>query len=155
MIIFRTQNKMNWGLCRIIRKGLGFIIVVHRFLQTQKFSNFDKAEHWILIVNRYWWETSPVVGYVGSSKKTVAVVGNDFFRVACCRFYMIVTDSYLLYLDNSSFFGWSYNDSYFLEIFPFLGTWCKFHNFFVFRSFAQSKLSRQTVAFSGYLVLLN
>ena len=32
-IIFRTQNRMNCKLCRIIRNKYGFIEVVHRFLQ--------------------------------------------------------------------------------------------------------------------------
>ena len=76
--IFMTQNRTNCRLCRIIRRDLGFIVVVHRFLQLEKFFNFDKVEHWVLIVSRNWWEKTPVVGYVGSWKKRAAVVGNDF-----------------------------------------------------------------------------
>ena len=76
-IIFWTQNRMNCKLCRITRRDLGFIVAAHRFLKREKLFNFDKFEHWIPIVSRYWWETSPVVGYVRSWKKRVAVVGND------------------------------------------------------------------------------
>ena len=77
-IIFWTQNRMNCKLCRIIRRDFGFIVVAHRFLQREKLFIFDKIEHWNLIVGRYWWETSPVVGYVDSWKKRVAFVENDF-----------------------------------------------------------------------------
>ena len=49
-----------------------------------------------------------------------------FFRVAICCFFTIVTDSYLLHMDNFSFFGQSYNHCHIWEVFPFLGTWCKF-----------------------------
>ena len=77
-IILRTQNRMSCKLCRIIRRDLDFIVIAHRFLQREKLFKSDKVEHWILIVSRYWWETSPVVGYVGSRKKRVAVVKNDF-----------------------------------------------------------------------------
>ena len=42
-IIFRTQNRMNCKLCRIIRRGYGFIVVVHCFLQREKLFNFDNG----------------------------------------------------------------------------------------------------------------
>ena len=42
-IIFRTQNRMNCKLCRIIRREYGFFVVVHRFLQRKKLFNFDKS----------------------------------------------------------------------------------------------------------------
>ena len=77
-IFFWAQNRMNSKLCWTIRRDLGCIVVEHRSLQREKLFSFNKVEHWILIVSRYWWETSPVVGYVGSWKKRVAVVGNDF-----------------------------------------------------------------------------
>ena len=76
-IIFWTQNRKNCKLCRIIGRDLGFIVVAHRFLQ--KLFKFEKVEHWILIAGRYWWETSPVDGYVGRWKKRVAVVEEDFW----------------------------------------------------------------------------
>ena len=49
-IIFRTQNRMNCKLCRIIRRDCGFIVVVHLFLQRQKFFKFDKG--WALKSDR-------------------------------------------------------------------------------------------------------
>ena len=42
-IIFRTQNRMNCKIFRIIRREYGFIVVVHRFLQREKLINFDKG----------------------------------------------------------------------------------------------------------------
>ena len=39
-IFFRTQNRMNCKLCRIIGRESGFIVVVHRFLRTEKLFNF-------------------------------------------------------------------------------------------------------------------
>ena len=80
-IIFWTQNRMNCKLCRIIRRDLGFIVDAHRFLYKEKLFNFNNVEHWILIVSRYWWETSSVVEYVRTLKKGVAVVGNDIWRL--------------------------------------------------------------------------
>ena len=77
-IILWTQNKKHCKLYKIIRRDLGFIVVALCFLQKEKLFNFDKVEHWIRIVSRYWWETSPVVAYVGSWKKRIAVVGNVF-----------------------------------------------------------------------------
>ena len=65
-IISWTQNRMFCKLLRTIKRDLGFILAAHRFLQRQEFFNFDEVEHWILIKSRYWWETSPVVGYVRS-----------------------------------------------------------------------------------------
>ena len=76
-IIFLTQNRINCKLCRIIRRDLGFIVAAHCCLWREKLFNFDKFEHWILIVSRYWWKISPVVEYVRSWKKRVAVVEND------------------------------------------------------------------------------
>ena len=40
-IILWTQNRMNFKLCRMIRRDLGFIVVVHRFLRREKLFNFD------------------------------------------------------------------------------------------------------------------
>ena len=72
-----------------------------------------------------------------------------FFTVAICCFYTVLTDSYLLCMDNFPFFGQSYNDFHKWEVFPFLGTWFKFQHYFVFQSFVQSNFSRQPVALSG------
>ena len=77
-IIFRTQNRMNCKLCRIIRREYGFVLVVHRFLQDKNFSISTKVEHWNLIVGRFCWEISPAVEYVRSCKKRVAAVEKDF-----------------------------------------------------------------------------
>ena len=41
-VIFRTQNRMNCKLCRIIRRESGNIVVVHRFLQVVK-----KVHQWL------------------------------------------------------------------------------------------------------------
>ena len=78
-IILRTQNRMNCKLCRILSGQYGFFLVVHRFLQREKsYSNTTKVEHWTLIGGRYCWDLSPVIGYVGSWKKRVAAVEEDF-----------------------------------------------------------------------------
>ena len=49
-IIFRTQKRVNCKLYRIIRREYGFIVVVHRFLQREKFFKFDKV--WALKSDR-------------------------------------------------------------------------------------------------------
>ena len=49
-IIFRTQNRMNCKLYRIIRRECGFIVVVNRFLQREKLFNFYKS--WALKSDR-------------------------------------------------------------------------------------------------------
>ena len=72
-----------------------------------------------------------------------------FFRVAVCCYYTIITDSYLLSMDKLSFFDQNYNDFHIWELFPFLGTWCKFQHYFVFQSFVHCNFSRQPVALSG------
>ena len=41
-IIFRTQNRMNCKLCRIIGPEYGFFVVVDRFLQREKLFDPDK-----------------------------------------------------------------------------------------------------------------
>ena len=56
----------------------------------------------------------------------------SFCKVASCCFYMILTDSYLLYMDNLSFFGRSYNDFHIWKVFLFLGTLCKFYTILFF-----------------------
>ena len=122
-IISWTQNRMNCKLCGIMRTDLGSIVAAHRFLQREKLFNFDKVENWILIVSRYWWETSPVPGYFVAGRKELLLLGTiftgRFFRVASCCFYMILADSDLLYMDNLSFSGRSYNGFHIWEVFPF------------------------------------
>ena len=129
-IIFWTQNRLNCKLWRIIRRNLGVMVAAIRFLQMEKLFTFDKVEHWNLIIRRFWWEPSPLVGCVRSWRKGVAVAATIFkewfFRVASCCFYIILTDLYLLYMDNFSFFGRNYNVFLIWEVFPFFGTWCKF-----------------------------
>ena len=129
-IILWTQNRMNCKLYGIIRTDLAFIVAAHRFLQREKLFNLDKVENLFLIVSRYWWETSPVVGYFVAGRSELLLLGTTFtewfFRVASCCFYMILTDSYLLHMENLFFFGRNYNDFHIWEVFPLLGTWCKF-----------------------------
>ena len=129
-LMFWTQNGMKCKLCRIIRRDLGVIVAEYLFLQKQKLFICGKVEHWILIVSRYWWETSPVVGYIRSWKKRIAVVGNDFqiliFRVTSCCFYMSLPMHTCCIWTTFPFFGRIYNSFHIWEFFPFLGTWCKF-----------------------------
>ena len=80
-IIFWTQKRMNCKLCRIIGRDLSFNVVAHRFLQREQLFNFDRVELRILIVSKYWWEFSPIVGYVDSSQKRLTVVGNNSYRM--------------------------------------------------------------------------
>ena len=44
----RTQNTMNFKLCVIIGRVLGFFVVVNPFMQRKNFLNFDKG--WAVIV---------------------------------------------------------------------------------------------------------
>ena len=129
-IIFWTQNRMSCKLCEIISTDLDFFVAAHRFLQRENLFKFDKVENWILIVNKYWWEAWPVVGYFVAGRSELLLLGASFtewfFRVASCCFYMNLTDSYLLYMDNLHFFGRSYNDFHIWEVFSLLGTWCNF-----------------------------
>ena len=39
LFFFRTQNRMNCKLCRIIRRDLGFILAAHRFCKGKVYSN--------------------------------------------------------------------------------------------------------------------
>ena len=140
---------MNCKLCRIIRSDLDFIVVAHRFLQMEKLFNFDTdtVEHRILIVSRYWWEISHWLGSLVAGGSELLLLRRIFIewilRVASCCFYIIFSDSYLLYKDNLSLFGRKNNDFHISEMFPFLGTWCKFQKTFVFQLFVQSNFYRQ------------
>ena len=74
-IDFPTQDRMNYKLCRILRRVFAFIVVVHCFMQREKLFNFDKG--WALNSDgRYSWKNS-LVGYVSSLKKRVAFAEND------------------------------------------------------------------------------
>ena len=74
-----------------------------------------------MIVSRYWWETSPVVEYVGSWKKRFANVESRFWRMNFMSSKLLV-----LYIFNRlipafirltfSFFGRSYNDFHICEV---------------------------------------
>ena len=79
VITFWTQNGMNCQLCRIIRRDLGFIVAAHRFLRRENLFNLDKVEHWNLIVNRYWWETSVVIEYFSSWKSEFLLLSYTLF----------------------------------------------------------------------------
>ena len=70
--IFWTEIRKICKLCRMIRRDLGYFVAAHRFLQRENFFNFDKVEHWILIVSRDWWDTSPKAEFVSRRKKRVA-----------------------------------------------------------------------------------
>ena len=152
-IIFRTQKRRNCKLCRIIRRETGFIVVVHRFMQREKLFNSDKVEHWILIVSRYWWENSTTFGYVGSRKKRVAVVENDFKRMNS------QSSKLLLLYDFNRFIPAIYGQPILfwskLHRFPYMGGVSFFDDsvqvftLFVFQFYVQSNFSRQPVALSG------
>ena len=72
---------MNRRLCIIIRRVLCFIAVAHRFLQKGKVIQFGKSRAPNSDCKQVLLRHSPTVGYVGSWKKRVAVVGNDFKRM--------------------------------------------------------------------------
>ena len=132
-IIFRTQNRMNCKLCRILRRESIFIVVVHRFLQKEKLFSFYKG--WALKSYRRQellkiftsdWGLATLVAGKSELLLLRKIFKEWFFRVAICFFYTNLTDSYLLYMDKFSFFGQSYKDFHIWKVFPFLGTWCKF-----------------------------
>ena len=77
-IFFRTQNGMNCKLFSIMSRVSGFVLVVHHFLQREKFFKFDKG--WVLKSDRrqVLVRKFPVVGYVSSQKKRFAVAEIDF-----------------------------------------------------------------------------
>ena len=123
-IIFRTQNRMNCKLCRIIRREYGFIVVIHRFLQTEKLINFDKG--WALKSDRRQVLLRNFTsGWVRwQLEEASCCCWGRFckewnFRVANWCFYKILTDSYLLYLDRFSLFGQNYKNFHIWEVFPF------------------------------------
>ena len=62
----------------------------------------------------------------------VKIFKDWFFTVARCSFYIILTVSYLLYMDNFSFFGRSYNDFHTCEVFLFWGLGANFNTIFFF-----------------------
>ena len=49
-IIYRTQNRMNCKLCKIIRREYGYIVPVQHFLQRENLFNFYKG--WALQFDR-------------------------------------------------------------------------------------------------------
>ena len=122
------------------------------------FFNFDEVEQWILIVSRYWRETSRLVGYVGSWKKRIAVVENDFQRMIFQSSKLLllhIFNRFIPTLCGQSFLFWSK-----LQRCPYmggvsvLGTCRKSQYYFVPQSFIQSNFSRQPVALSGDFVPL-
>ena len=118
-IIFWTQNRMFCKLCRIAKRDLGFIVVAHRFLKKEKVFTFDKVDHWILIVSRHWWETSPVFGYFGSWKKWVAVVENDFWRMTFKSTKLLALYHFSHFIP--AYYGQSFLFRSKLRQFPYLG----------------------------------
>ena len=159
-IIFWTQKRMNCKLCGIIRTDLGFFVAANRFLQREKLFNFDKGENWILIVRRYWWETSLLVGYFVAGRKELLLLGTIFtewfFRVASCCFYMVLTNSDLLYMDNLSFSGRSYNGFHICEVFIFFGDLVQVLKLFCFSSHLFRLISPDNLwLYQGTLFLLS
>ena len=71
---------MNCKLCRVINRDLGFIVAAHRFLQCEKLFNFDKVEHWNVIVSRYSWEFSPLAECAGGWKKHFPTAYQEMFN---------------------------------------------------------------------------
>ena len=115
---------MLWELCIIIWRDLGFFVVAHRLLQREMLFNFDEVEHWIPIVSRHWWQFRQWLGTLVAGRSKVLLLRTTFkewiFRVASCCFYMILTDSHLLYLDNLFLFWWK------LQRFPYIGVFSFF-----------------------------
>ena len=154
-IIFRTQNRMNCKLCRIISGEYGFILVVHRFLQMEKVIQLRQR-----LSTKIWSSAGLVAKFHQRLDKLVArrsqllLFTKSFkqwnFRVAICCFYTILTASYLLFMKNLFFFGQSYNNFHKWEVCPFSRAWSKIYHYF-FQSFVQCDFSRQTVASSGTL----
>ena len=145
--------RMNFKFCRIIRRELGFILLVHRFLQRENLFNFTKFEHRILIVGRYWWENSPAVGCTlvsGNSELLLlrTLFKERFCRVATCCFYTISSYSYLLYMDNLSVFGQSYKDFLIWDSFSFFRDLGQVLTLICFSVFLQKYFSRQPIALS-------
>ena len=95
-IIFRTRNRMNFKLCKIIRREYVFIVVVHRFLRREKLFNFDKG--WALKSDRRRVLFRNFTScWVRSWKKQSAAVEEDFWR-------MIFQSSKLLLLHDFNWF---------------------------------------------------
>ena len=73
---------------------------------------------------------SPVVGYVGSWKKRVAAVEEDFQKMNFQSSNLLLLYDFNHFIPalygQFSFFGQSYNNFHKWEVFLFLGTWCKF-----------------------------
>ena len=78
------------------------------------------------------------------------------FKEASCCFYMVFTDSYLLSMDNISFFVEATTISIYERCFLFwrLGSSFNFQHSFDFQSFGQSNFSRHPFALTGDFVRL-
>ena len=130
-IILWTQNRMNCRLFMILRRDLRFFVVAHRFLQREKGipfpesweQNSDRKQVLMGNFTKGW-----VRWYAGRIDLLLlrTIFKEWIFRVASCCFYMILIDTYLLYMDNLSSFVRSWNDFHIWAVFLFLGTWCNF-----------------------------
>ena len=130
-INFWTQNIMICKLCGIVRRDLRSIVAAHRFLHGEKLLKFGKVENWLLIVSRFWWEISQAVGYFVAGRSKLLLLGTFFtewfFRVASCCFYMVFTDSYLIYKDKTFFLVESTTISIYGRCFLFWGLGASFN----------------------------
>ena len=118
-IIFRTQNRMNCKLCRIIRREYRFFYLYIVSCKGKSYSISTEVELWNLIVGRYCWEISPAVGYFGSWKKEVAAVEETFWRMnfQSSRLLLLYNlNHFISALYGQSFLFWSKR-----QRFPFMG----------------------------------
>ena len=98
-INFRAQNRFKCNLCRIIRKCLGFIIFVDRFMQKKgKIAQFRQGlstELWLSagIGEKIHQWLGTLVAEKGELLFFRTIFKEWFFRVASCCFYKILTNS--------------------------------------------------------------
>ena len=71
-----------------------------------------------------------MIGYVGGWKQRVAAAGEGFYRMKFQSRKLLLLYNFNRFIPalNGQLFliGQSYNDLHNWEVFPFLGTWCKF-----------------------------
>ena len=112
-----------------------------------------------MIVSKYWWETSPVVGYVRSWKKQVAVVGNDIWRM------ILQSSKLLLFYDFNRFIPALYRQSFVFLVeattiskygrcFLFWGLGANFNTFLFFSHLFRVISPDNLLPYQGILFLL-
>ena len=146
---FHTQVKTNCKVCRIMRRVSVFFVVVHSFGQRGKANQFlTKVEHSVLIVgsivgNFHQWLGSLVA--VRSKLLLMRSLLKDWFSgVASGCFWMILTKSYRLYMDNLSIFGNRNNELHIWKVFFFFDIQFKFHQFLDFQTHSLRNGNKQS-----------